>query len=206
MHVPLAKRDWREHSIVLSVNFVRREAKKGIHLPQSNERPAHTPSSQIIFHVVRSPAAPLMQLKVISVPVSKPSSESANGMSFLFAVGQPKNRLFRRLSTHHSSHDSLVEDGIIDLLRQAARFAIAEIVLIIAATVLQSRAGRQCAVPEALVHFAETAQDARNLLVRAGKFDFAQVADLVILDFRCVGQAALQRIRFQYAVRTSLVG
>lgn len=80
---------------------------------------------------------------------------------------------------------------------------MAEIVLIIAAAVFRPRAGRQCAVPEALVHLAEAAQDARNLLIRAGKFDFAQVADFVVLDLRCVGQAALQRIRFQHTIRTS---
>lgn len=54
-----------------------------IQLPQSNERPVQAPSSQIIFHVVLSPAAPLIQLKVISVPVSKPSSASVSGSPFL---------------------------------------------------------------------------------------------------------------------------
>lgn len=57
-------------------------------LPQSNERPAQIPSSQIIFQVVLSPAAPLMQLNVISVPVSKPSSISANRSPFLFQKTQ----------------------------------------------------------------------------------------------------------------------
>lgn len=52
-------------------------------LPQFCERPTQMPSSQIIFHVVRSPAAPTIQLNVISVPDSKPSSNSAKASPFL---------------------------------------------------------------------------------------------------------------------------
>ena len=50
---------------------------------QSKERPLQTPSSHVIFQVVLSPAAPLIQLNVISVPDSNPSSVSTIGSPFL---------------------------------------------------------------------------------------------------------------------------
>lgn len=61
-------------------------------LPQFCDRPTHAPSSHIIFHVVRSPAAPTIQLNVISVPDSNPSSNSPMVSPFLWAKIQAKIR------------------------------------------------------------------------------------------------------------------
>lgn len=74
--------------------------------PQFCERPTHAPSSHIIFHVVRSPAAPTIQLNVISVPDSKPSSSSATCSPFLCTIKKihlmrlPQNILWPRDETY----------------------------------------------------------------------------------------------------------
>lgn len=70
------------------------------HLPHICDRPTQVPSSQMIFHVVLSPAMLAIQLNVISVPDSKPDSSSASSSGPL--LRSPNCNIVMALSATYS--------------------------------------------------------------------------------------------------------